>query len=51
MRASYSDILQSEQDRLQSMIDSLNKLMIFQTNFDMNNKYDANGFADLVNAI
>ncbi len=33
------------------MVDSLNKLLIFQTNFDMNNKYDTNGFSEIIGEI
>lgn len=51
MRHNFTDLIQSEKDRLQQTIDALNKLLIFQTNFDMNNKYDTNGFADLINEI
>lgn len=51
MRHNFQDLIQSETDWLQQTIDALNKLLIFQTNFDMNNKYDTNGFADLINEI
>lgn len=41
----------TENERCQSIIDCLNKLLIFQTNCDMNDKYDTNGFSDLINEI
>jgi len=51
MRHLNSDLVDTEKDRLSQMVDALNKLLIFQTNFEMNNKYDANGFSDLINQI
>ena len=33
------------------MLDTLNRVVIFQTNCEMNNQYDTNGFSELINGI
>lgn len=45
------ELEQMEKDRLQSMLDSLYQINVYQTNCDMNNKYDANNFNECVDNI
>lgn len=37
-----------EQHKFQGIVDALNRIIIFETSCDMNNKYDAKGMASLV---
>ena len=40
-----------EEQRIKSMVDALNQINIYQTNWDMNNKYDSNNFNETVEGI
>lgn len=40
-----------EEERIRVMVDALNQINIFQTNHDMNNKYDSNNFNESVEGI
>lgn len=45
------EINKMDDERFQSLLDSLNQINVFQTNFDMNNKYDTNNFNEGVENI
>ncbi len=51
MKTNFETMMKVEEQRHQEKVDALNKLLIFQTNCDMNVKYDTNGFADIVNEV
>ena len=51
MKQQLADLEAMEADRVQAMVDALNQMNIFQTNCDMNNKYDANNFYEAVENI
>lgn len=51
MEKSLKDLEAAEDNRVQTMIDALNQMNIFQTNCDMNNKYDSNNFYQNVEEI
>ena len=40
-----------ENERLQSILDSLYQINVYQTNCDMNNKYDANNFNEVIDNV
>jgi predicted nucleic acid-binding Zn-ribbon protein len=45
------EINEMEDERFQSLLDSLNQMNVFQTNYEMNNKYDTNNFNEGVGDI
>jgi hypothetical protein len=51
MEIGIKDFEEMEDQRVQSIIDSLNEMNIFQTNCEMNNKYDSNNFNEEVEHI
>ena len=44
-KAKFEDL---EKHKFQSIVDALNRIIIFETSCDMNNKYDVKGMASLV---
>lgn len=51
MTEGIKDLEKMEEDRVQALIDALNQINVFQTNCDMNNKYDSNNFYESVESI
>ncbi|CAI2363854.1 unnamed protein product [Moneuplotes crassus] len=51
MESKIIDLEKMEGDRIQAIVDALNQMNIFQTNCDMNNKYDSNNFNQEVDDI
>mmetsp|Transcript_43080 Transcript_43080/g.50527 ORF Transcript_43080/g.50527 Transcript_43080/m.50527 type:complete len:84 (+) Transcript_43080:170-421(+) len=51
MEKSIKDLEDMERQRNSSIVDALNQINIFQTNCDMNNKYDSNNFTETVDTI
>ncbi|CAI2383917.1 unnamed protein product [Moneuplotes crassus] len=51
MESKIHDLEEMEDERIQGIIDALNQMNIFQTNCDMNNKYDCNHFYQTVENI
>lgn len=42
---------QLEADKMQTLQDAVQRMVIFDTNCDMNNKYDTKGYQQLVDAL
>jgi len=51
MARQVKGLKEMEEDRVQALMDALNQMNIFQTNWDMNNKYDSNNFNEVVENI
>jgi len=51
MQEGIQEFEKMEKDRLESLIACLNQINVFETNCDMNNKYDANNFNEEVGNI
>lgn len=51
MSENFVELQKFEDERLQAIVSSLHQMNVFQTNWDMNNKYDANNFNEVVDNI
>ena len=51
VKEGVKDLEAMENERMQVLIDSLNQINVFQTNCEMNDKYDANNFNETVENI